>query len=453
MNLLQKLKQQTLAQTVGGLLILISGLLVLIKISGIVPDFDLVENKCSFHDNWPFIFLIGAFLYCSPKILKKLKKLRGKPVSPFLVLCGLFLTTPIVSAQDYTKQVGALAESFNTKSIESVNEYLSADLQFGPIPAANSPVILTNMVTNLPRLIALEILESKDKEAIVKYKFVRLGENESSIMFNEDGKITKIEYLEEIVMEQIRAQQRLQSSIQQPSPGELGESYSPEIIQFKSLDGLQITGNLYEVDTDAPIILLGHSGNSNKYEYADIAPKLNARGYNALAIDQRSGGTFAEHQNETFQRAAAKGLGTDFVDAQQDIEAAINFLANKYGKKITLWGSSYSAALSLFIAQDNENLNGLILFSPGDYLSEVKGSLKGTLTSIDIPFLITSTKDEAEEITNVLLYEVELSESQNQHIPLSEGFHGVRALWENQAGSEEYWDEVWETLSAIYPAE
>ena len=454
MNLLQKLKQQTFAQTVGSIFILISGILVITKISGVAPDFDQIKNTWSFYDNWSsYFFLIGAFLYCSPKIIKKLKKTKKNSAIPLTVLFAFLLITPTVSAQDYTKQVDALAKSFNSKSIESVKAYLSADLQFGPVPAANSQTILNSMVTNFPPLNSLEIIESKDGEAIVKYNFVQLGENESSILFDQEGKITKIEYLEEIVLQQIHAQQRLQNSVQQPMPGKLGETYPPERIHFKAKDGLMITGNLYEVDPSAPIMLLCHSGGGNKYEYADIAPKLNAKGFNALAIDQRSGGTLAGHENETFQRAESEGHGTEFVDAQQDIEAAIDFLVSKYGKKVTLWGSSYSAALSLFIVQNNENLNGIILFSPGDYLAEEKGSLKGGLTSIDIPFLITSTQNEAEEITNILLHEVELSESQNQHIPTSEGFHGVRALWEGQAGSEEYWEEVWKTLSAIYPAE
>lgn len=448
MNQLQKREQKTLAQKVGGLLILVSGLLVATKISGIIPDFDIVENRWSFHDNWPFIFLIGASLYSYPKIIRNLKRIF---VTPIFIIGPLFLIAPSVSAQDYTSQVDALAKSFNSKSIESVRAYLSSDLQFGPIPAANSPAILTNMVTNFPRLNSLEVIESKEGEAIVKYNFVQLGENESSILFDEEGKITKIAYLEEIVLQEIRTQQRLQNSVQVPEPGELGAKYPPEKIQFKAKDGLTITGNLYEVAPDAPILLLSHSGGSNKFEYADIAPKLNAKGFNALAIDQRSGGTFVEHQNETFKLAESKGLSTAFADAQQDIEAAIDFLANKYDKKVTLWGSSYSAALSLFIVQQNENLNGMILFSPGDYLVAEKGTLKGELKSINIPFLITSTQQEAEEITNVLLHEVELTETQIQHVPSSEGFHGVQALWEGQKGSEEYWNQVWDMLSIIYP--
>lgn len=454
MNLLQKLKQQRITKMVGSLFILVSGILVITKISGVAPDFDLIKSNWSFYNNWSsYFFLMGAFLYCSPKIITKLKRTKKNSATPLTVLFAFLLITPTVSAQDYTKQVEALKHSFVQKNIDLVKAYLSADLQFGPLPAANSPAILTSMVTNFPALNYLDIIESKDGEAIVKYNFSQLGENESSILFDEEGKITKIEYLEEIVMQQIRTQQRLQNSVQQPEPGELGTKYPPEKIRFKAKDGLTITGNLYEVDPSAPIILLCHSGGGNKYEYADIAPKLNTKGFNALAIDQRSGGTLASHENETFQRAETEGLGTEFVDAQQDIEAAINYLAKKYNKKVTLWGSSYSAALSLFIVQNNENLNGLILFSPGDYLADVKGSLKGELTSIDIPFLLTSTREEAKDITNVLLHEVELLESQTQHIPSFEGFHGVRALWEGQQGSEEYWEEIWRTLSVIYPAD
>ena len=115
MNPIQKLKQQTFAQTVGSLFILISGILVITKISGVTPHFDLINNNWSFYDNWSsYFFLIGAFLYCSPKIIKKLKKISA---APLVVLCALLLIAPTVSAQDYSKQVDALAESFKSKSI------------------------------------------------------------------------------------------------------------------------------------------------------------------------------------------------------------------------------------------------------------------------------------------------------------------------------------------------
>jgi len=446
MNPLQKRKQKTLAQKVGGLLILISGLLVVTKISGIIPDFDLVENKWSFHDNWPFIFLIGAFLYSYPTIIRNLKRIF---VTPLFMLSLLFLITPSVSAQEYTKQVDALAESFNSKSIESVIAYLSADLQFGPVPAANSQAILTNMVTNFPPLNSLEIIESKDGVATVKYSFVQLGENESSILFNEEGKITKIEYLEEIVMQQIRTQQRLQNSVQAPKPEKIAFTYSKKNIKFPSKDGLVISADLYEIDPDKPVILLTHQGGYNKYEYADIAPRLNKMGFNALAIDQRSGGSFASKHNETYNRAAQNGIeNIQFADAVQDIESAIDYLTDKYQQKIIVWGSSYSSSLALHIAVKNKNVKAVISFSPGDYFGEAFPSLKTVLPKIKQPFLVTSSREEADELKG-LISEVDQSNMQLQFIPESDGFHGSKALWFDQEGSAEYWITITSFLNTI----
>lgn len=365
----------------------------------------------------------------------------------------LIISTSAIQAQNstYQKQINALKQSFADKSIEPVKPYLSTELKFFTYPAGATQQILGQVFANLPALNTLEIAESTKGEAQVHYNFTALGERTSNILFNDSGKITKIELIDNLLEEQAKAQSALAKQVQAPTPGELGKRYSPVKVEFPSKDGLMITGNLYEVDPSNPVILLCHSGGSNKYEYADIAPKLNAKEYNVLAIDQRSGAVFAGQPNETFERAQAKELDTEFVDAQQDIEAAINYLAKKYDKKITLWGSSYSAALSLFIVQNDEHLNGMILFSPGDYLSGEKGTLKGKLSSIDIPFLMTSTKEEGKGISDVLLNGVTLFDSQTQHVPSFEGYHGSRALWEGQQGAEEYWTQVWNTLAVIYP--
>jgi|GEM_PF-213847 len=450
MNLLQKLKQLTLVQIIGSLFILVSGTLVITKISGVASEVDPINNRWSFYDNWSsYLFLAGAFLYCSPSKIKKLKKLKKSTVSPLLIICTLFLFAPGVSAQNYTKQVEALAESFNAKNIDPVKAYLSADLQFGPIPAANTPAILSNMVTKFPTLNSLEIVESKKGEAIVQYNFVQLGENESSILFDEEGKITKIEYLEEIVLEQIRTQQRLQNSVQAPKPKKIDFPFSKKVVEFPSKDGLIISGDLYEIDPDKPFILLAHQGGYNKYEYADIAPRLNEMGFNAFAIDQRSGGSFAGKQNETYNRAVKNGIeNIQFTDAAQDIESAIDFLADKYQQKIIVWGSSYSSGLALHIAEKNTNVRAVISFSPGDYFGESLPSLKTVLPKIEQPFLVTSSGEEADALKS-LLSDVDQSNLQLQFIPESDGFHGSRALWIDQQGAEEYWDAVTSFLNSI----
>lgn len=385
--------------------------------------------------------------------MKKRKQTMTMPAAIIVMAALLLGCLTVAHAQNanYQKQIDAFQKSFAEKSIDPVKSYISPELKFYTYPAGATPQILGQVFSNLPSLNSIAIIESKVGEAQIHYNFSGLGERNSSIRFNEEGKITKIELIDHLLVEQAKAQAALAEQVQAPDPGELGRKYRPQKIEFPSSDGLMITGHLYEVDPAKPVILLCHSGGGNKFEYADIAPRLNARGFNALAIDQRSGAAFAGQPNETFAKAKEQGLATEFVDAQTDIEAAIDYLAGKYGRKVTLWGSSYSAALSLFIVQDNEHLNGMILFSPGDYLSGRKGSLKGRLNRIDIPFLITSTQEEAEDITNTLLHNVTLSDTQKQHVPSFAGYHGSRALWVGQKGAEEYWEQVWATLELIYP--
>ena len=383
-------------------------------------------------------------------ILFIVMKLSIRTISSFIAIC---LYASFVQAQNYSKQVDAFEKGFETKNTDAIKEYISPELSFRAFPAAVTPQILTQVFNNLPKLRGIEIVENAPGEVLLSYDFAPpLGTRESKMMFDGDGKITAIELIDNLLKQQEEAQAAAANRVQTPTPGELGEKYTPQKIQFPSGDGLIITGNLYEVDPSGPVILLAHSGGGNKYEYADIAPKLNAQGFNALAIDQRSGGAFAGQENETFNLAQSKGLQTEFTDAEQDIEAAIDYLSEKYNKKVTLWASSYSAALSLFIIQkDTKKLNGIILFSPGDYLAGAKGTLEGKLTSIDIPFLMTSAQQEAEVISEILLKGAKLSGSQIHHRPTVEGVHGVAALWEGQAGAEEYWEQAWNILSIIYP--
>lgn len=221
-----------------------------------------------------------------------------------------------------------------------------------------------------------------------------------------------------------------------------------ERVEFESLDGLMITANLFEVDQDAPTIVLCHQARFNKFEYDGIAQRLNEMGYNCLAIDQRSGGPIASEQNETNLSATKKGLPVDFLDAAQDITAAVNYASEKYGQPIILWGSSYSSTLVLYEAIKNENIEAVISFSPGDYFAEELGSLVEKLEGFDKPMFITSAKNEipwAEE----LLVKMTMNENQIQFKPEGDGWHGSRALWPNQDGGEEYWDAITKWLESI----
>ena len=221
----------------------------------------------------------------------------------------------------------------------------------------------------------------------------------------------------------------------------------PLEVSIPSKDGLLISGNLYEVDSKSPVILLCHQAGYNKYEYADIAPRLNEMGYNCLAIDQRSGGTFAEKKNITFENAKAKSLSTEYVDAEQDMIAALEYLEKKYDQKVILWGSSYSSALALHVG-DNENVKAIISFSPGDYFGEQKAKLSKVIPAIDKPFFITSSKAESVRLKEAI-GDVSPSVSQTQFVPNSDGFHGSKALWIGQEGADDYWAALELFLNAI----
>ncbi|MTI33585.1 alpha/beta hydrolase [Xanthovirga aplysinae] len=212
-------------------------------------------------------------------------------------------------------------------------------------------------------------------------------------------------------------------------------------VTFPSLDSLEVTAKVYEIDMHSPVILLCHQARFNKFEYEGIAQKLNQKGFNCIAIDQRSGGPIASKPNETTQRALKANKSTEFIDAEQDIIAAINFAFNKYKRPVILWGSSYSSTLALYIAMENEKVDAVISFSPGNYLSEYKGDLINQLPNLKKPMFITSSKYEAPGIKE-LISKMTLNKHQVHFTPNGNGHHGSRALWPNQEGEEEYWKAI-----------
>lgn len=160
-----------------------------------------------------------------------------------------------------------------------------------------------------------------------------------------------------------------------------------------------------------------------------------------MAIDQRSGGHFVEWFNETMLRAVEKGKPVGYLDAEQDIVAAIDFASKKYGQKVILWGSSYSATLAIHIAASNNNVNAVIAFSPGDYFNDKKASLRDVFKDFSKPFFVTSSRGEAVELSKTF-ESISLSDTQVHFIPKNQGFHGSRALWRTSEDNAEYWTAV-----------
>jgi len=186
-------------------------------------------------------------------------------------------------------------------------------------------------------------------------------------------------------------------------------------ISFESSDGVAITADLYKPHQDAktPFIVLCHQAGWSRGEYREIAPKLNAMGFNCLAIDQRSGGKVNGVNNETMRQAKA-------------------------------WGSSYSSALAIRIAGEHpDKIDGALAFAPGEYFKSQGKSgswIQQSAKKIKDPVFITSAKNEFQKWRSIA--EAIPSELIHTFLPKTNGNHGSRALWKQFDDNESYWTAV-----------
>lgn len=215
---------------------------------------------------------------------------------------------------------------------------------------------------------------------------------------------------------------------------------------FPSKDGLLITADIYEVNGLKPTVLLCHQAGFSRGEYKDTALKLNKLGYSCMAIDQRSGKIANDVKNETARRALDKGLPTSYMDAKQDIEAAIDFMYNENGNQpILIVGSSYSASLVLLIGKDNSKVQAVASFSPGEYLKGVNLSEK--VKGYSKPVFVTSSQKEFPLVEKL---EIKMIDGfLYKFNPPFEGIHGSRALWKSTEGNEKYWEVFEDFLGMV----
>ena len=226
-----------------------------------------------------------------------------------------------------------------------------------------------------------------------------------------------------------------------------------ETVQFKSKDGLEITGQVTKPENaGSTVIVLFHQARSSRGEYVDIAPRLAKLGYTVLAVDQRSGDKFGGVANETAKRAKDAGKGTAYTDALPDLEASITYAKEKLGaKKVVIWGSSYSAALALVIAgKDPTSIAGVLAFSPGEYFNGKPG-VGQHAANITVPTFITSSKTEQLQWAGILKAIPESTEKTG-FTPKGEGVHGSSALIPAKSdAAEEYWEAVKAFLTKNFP--
>ncbi|HSN83033.1 MAG TPA: alpha/beta fold hydrolase [Polyangiales bacterium] len=228
-----------------------------------------------------------------------------------------------------------------------------------------------------------------------------------------------------------------------------------ESIDFPTAGGFEARADSYQPKAPSPtLIILFHQAGWSRGEYREIAPKLAARGYRVMAVDQRSGKGVNGVVNETAKRARSKGLAQDYLDAYSDLEAALEHARKKLkAERIIVWGSSYSASLVLRLAAEHpEQVVGVVAFSPGEYFKSGRGSayVEDFAKRIKQPLFITSSKNERAQVKPI--FDASPSEKKILFTPASAGQHGSRALWEKWHDHDVYWTAIQGFLKEYAPA-
>ncbi|MFM9852162.1 MAG: alpha/beta hydrolase [Sphingomonadaceae bacterium] len=229
-----------------------------------------------------------------------------------------------------------------------------------------------------------------------------------------------------------------------PSPPKVIATQSTALT-LNARDGVTIFGTVTQAPNPKAIILLFHQAGSSQSEYATIAPQLAAAGYTTLAIDQRSGGG----DNRTVK---ARGRSSDYLSATADLQAALDWAADK-GKPIILWGSSYSSSLIFLVgAQNQGKVAALMAFSPGEYLGGGR-VVKSAAAKISVPIFVTSAKDSGEIAAAAAILAASPSPTKVQFRPAIAGVHGSSTLIpaRNAKGAQENWDAVKAFLNRVAP--
>jgi dienelactone hydrolase len=223
--------------------------------------------------------------------------------------------------------------------------------------------------------------------------------------------------------------------------------YAQKQVTITASDGVKVYADFDPAGGNSqPYILLFHQAGSNRAEYAPIAPRLVKLGFNCLAIDQRSGGGLWGQQNET---VGGVGHNGQYLDALKDLEAALAWARSSGNNgKVLVWGSSYSAALVFLLAAEHQQeVAGVLAFSPGEYL-DAPDAVHDAAAKVSVPIFVTSARDRNEIAAAKSILAAAPAQQKTQFVPHIAGVHGSSTLREdkNRAGESENWLAVEEFL-------
>lgn len=217
-------------------------------------------------------------------------------------------------------------------------------------------------------------------------------------------------------------------------------------VKFPSKDGVTITADMYEANPDYPWIVLFHKAQSSRGEFQRIAIKLNKLELNCMAVDLRSGKEANFIVNETYVLAKNTELGTEYLDAEIDMRAAIQKAYIIARKPVIIFGSSYSASLAIKLGAEMSQVKAVVAFSPGEYFGK-KLDVAKAARGLTKPTFIACGSDEkgyTDPIANAIR-----SKKKIYFAPPKGGAHGAACLDKGTDGETEYWIQMINFIQSV----
>jgi dienelactone hydrolase len=226
-----------------------------------------------------------------------------------------------------------------------------------------------------------------------------------------------------------------------------------EPVTLTAADGVKVYGDHWPAAArGAPLILAFHQAGSSRAEYLPLAPRLNSAGFSVLTIDQRSGGGEFGGKNRT---VATLGRSAPYDAALADLEAALAWgRTQANGAPVLVLGSSHSAALVFLLAAKHPaEVQGLLAFSPGEYLAK-PSAVGQAARKLRLPVFIDQASDDEELAASRAIFDALPGSDNKTLFAPTRGVHGAATLRRdrNAAGAEENWDAVLAFLARFKPA-
>jgi len=213
-----------------------------------------------------------------------------------------------------------------------------------------------------------------------------------------------------------------------------------EFVTFTADDGVIVSADYYETEDESHnYFILLHQAEYSRGEHKETGQKLIKLGYNCLAVDLRSGGEVNYVINETALNAKKKRASTTFLDSKRDIEAAINYIKRlDSSAKIYLFGSSYSASLSLIMAKNRNDILAVVAFSPGEFFTDQNIIVENEIAGLNKPMFVACPKSEFVYV-NKLVSKVDRKQLTLFKPQRGDGLHGAKTLWWESSTRNEFW--------------